>query len=247
MFQSKPCRIQRLQSRVSISRFLGHSCKGEAGLSIILNRYLAASIAKMLESGYQACTNWGSKCVKKTSLVMLCSIGCLTWTGSVMANENVPESNEASTSTLQTNHLRKWSILPKEVGNVELQPDTSNCAIVPKAMSRNLLFLLRPEEDGCRGHLSAIAEVKPNGSVILNPDGFNYGPIPDLKELTPDQADQLWSQKPNEETSQPKRTYKLLARNNETVFLDLKFRNGQLQKYRIRGALVKTERWNQVQ
>lgn len=181
--------------------------------------------------------------MRKTSLVVLCSIGCLTWTGPTLADEN----SEEKTSRVRSNELRQWCILPNEIGNVVLPQDTSDCAIIPKTVNRKLLFLLRPDEDGSRGHLSAIAEVKSNGSVILNPDGFNYGPIPDLKELTPEQADQLWARNPDKQSNSQKKTYKLLARNNQDVFLDLMFKNGRLQKYRIRGTVVKMERWSKVQ
>ncbi len=97
----------------------------------------------------------------------------------------------------------------------------------------------------------AVIEINSSEVVELNPrrtlhpgkpwqTTFDYGPIPPLSELNSAECDQLWN---SSETIYPGiRTYKLKAFNDPEdadYFLDTVFKNGYLQKYRVRSSARK--------
>lgn len=97
----------------------------------------------------------------------------------------------------------------------------------------------------------AVIEVKSNKVIELNPrrtlhpgkpwqTTFDYGPIPNLSDLTALECEKLWG--PSENIYPSVRTFKLKAFNDQEdndFFLDLSFEYGYLQKYRVRTSATK--------
>lgn len=84
----------------------------------------------------------------------------------------------------------------------------------------------------------AVIKSNPCTPTILNPVGYNYGPIPALNTLTTEKADELFGQ-PIIHTNQ--RSYKLLSASNDSYFLDLSFDGTKLKQYRVRGQNLRGE------
>jgi hypothetical protein len=85
----------------------------------------------------------------------------------------------------------------------------------------------------------AIITLHGNEAPFLNPRyehiDVDYGPIPLLSDITPEQADQLWGSGPTESNPSNERTYRLMCRNfGWAFFLDLVFDHRKLVKYRVR-------------
>lgn len=81
----------------------------------------------------------------------------------------------------------------------------------------------------------AILQVNPDLTPELNPDGFDYGPIPPLKKITAVQAEQLWSASPvNNPPPDGIRTLHLHPIEPTIFFIDFLFRKGHIQKFRVR-------------
>jgi hypothetical protein len=110
--------------------------------------------------------------------------------------------------------------------------------------SERYVFLTRPASTNVVAALMISSNEKhaylnPNSSVI------NYGVIPPLAKMTPSQADQLWDGNENHpQSNNPNRTYKLTTvnnRDNRDVFIDLTLKNNHIEKYRIRGQMLRNE------
>lgn len=97
------------------------------------------------------------------------------------------------------------------------------------------LFLTRPNES----NYVAVLQVDHGCPAILNPDGFEYGPIPKLKDLTVLQADQLWGKAVNSDSSNLEKIYRLAAADKSDYFLDTVFDETKLLKYRVRSHHVR--------
>ena len=150
--------------------------------------------------------------------------------------------------------ISDWSIQPSVLGRVEPPRDPPDCAICPKppeclqSLPTNSDFkyysLMRP------GAANSVAIVKLNqdGSIELNPNGFDYGPIPPLNKMTQHQADQLWGRSVSDKTAK-RRTYVLKAFNDTTdsdFILDVTFNRGYLYKYRIRRIGLVDSKWHHI-
>jgi hypothetical protein len=86
-----------------------------------------------------------------------------------------------------------------------------------------------------------------DGTNLLNPKGFFYGPIPRLRDITPDIADQIWAAEPTEEIDVKKRSYKLESYGKtEDAFLDIVFENNKIEKYRIRSPELHSSDWQHI-
>jgi len=145
----------------------------------------------------------------------------------------------------QNNALRQFCILPEGAGVVKSPPpDPSDCSMEPPKYSwAKQITLKRPGSKCC----VAVLQVETDGTVELNPKGFNYGPIPSLKDITPDQADELWASSGNLRRQSSVRTYKLESyREPNVAFIDLKFHGKKLLKYRIRSTELSSSVWHQV-
>lgn len=84
----------------------------------------------------------------------------------------------------------------------------------------------------------AIIQSNSCSPTILNPDGYEYGPIPALDKLTPSDAEVLWGA-PTIEANQ--RTYKLVSAANDVYFVDISFDGSSLRQYRVRGKSLRGE------
>jgi hypothetical protein len=162
-------------------------------------------------------------------------------------------------STQPVGALTSYSIrtLPSaNPGHVDkIQDPDSPCEPWYKAAIKTTTqyMLTKPEQN----NIVAVLKIEPNGDSVLNPDGFDYGPIPALAKMSLPVADQLWAT--NVQTSKAKerlrknvaRTYYLIsADKNEfkDFYLDLLFENNCLQKYQIRsgGTTELNAKWHQV-
>jgi len=141
--------------------------------------------------------------------------------------------------------LRSWCILPEDVAKVEGPRDMSSCgtAVGPRYTGLKEIWLKRPGSKCC----VAIVRVEPDGSVILNPNGFAYGPIPPLRDMTPEEADQLWTSDGGKSVTGKVTTYRLASyiKPNE-AFIDLVFDRNNIQEYRIRSTEIGSANWHQV-
>lgn len=172
--------------------------------------------------------------MKKTSLVVFCSIGCLTWTGQALADGE----KKASLST--------WCILPEDITRVDPPRDMPDHAIRPVTVK----YPCKKEIWVRRGkRCVAVVRVEHDGQVVLNPraKGFDYGPIPILRDMTEAQADELWGT----ETKSLKDdvvTYNLMSyQSRSNLFIDVVFREDRIDKYRVRSDLLEKSQWNGVE
>lgn len=151
-------------------------------------------------------------------------------------------------SSSEATSLRSCCIIC--IGRVEGPRDMPDCAIKPRSPAFNPGFhyyaLHRPHAR----NLVAIAKVEPDGSLSLNPCGFDYGPIPPLENMTSNQADTLWGLSGTVCTETGPKTYKLIGQGDlrdQQFFLDIDFENNKVQRYRIRkGIASDLVPWKQV-
>ncbi|HEY9784494.1 MAG TPA: hypothetical protein V6D17_03760 [Candidatus Obscuribacterales bacterium] len=120
-------------------------------------------------------------------------------------------------------NLRNWDIIVRSFQGAHFKRGSLSDPIT--------IYLNRPGASNA----VAILVVKPDGTPNLNPDCFDYGPIPRLREITSAQAEQLWSVKP---ADQPKkdgiRTFDLRSYEPNSFKLDVEFQNDHLRKFRVR-------------
>lgn len=177
---------------------------------------------------------------KKTSLILACSIFSLIVSPS-QADEKVSMNNK---------DMRNWGIIPAKEFLVYTLPDIPDCS-VGKVRSTGRpytkeIYLRRPGGK----YASAVICSKKDGTVLLNPEGFNYGPIPSLNKITKSQADLLWGSKNGKEVIGNVVTYKLLPnfgyKTNKEVLLDIVFEDSKIKKYKIRSEFMKSLGWTEV-
>lgn len=143
------------------------------------------------------------------------------------------------------NTLETFCILPEDVCKVEKAKDPSDCAIRPTSDSqypcKKELWL----RNGNR--CVAIVRVEPDDRVVLNPAGFNYGPIPMLSMLNESDADLLWGTtakiKHGEIVSYTLPTYQ----SADEITIETIFENTRLKKYKIVGASIPATSWKIVE
>ena len=161
-------------------------------------------------------------------LVMSLSFCC----SSVLAEEN--SNNSAGNLMQDLRQLRQWSILPGDVFAKHLSPDALNCT--PSAyVPHNDIWVKRPGSRCC----VALIRISESGRAILNPEGFAYGPIPKISEMTRQQADALW-QSDVQPSTDGVVTYKLTSFSDkpEAVFIDVKFSNEKVDQFRLRAERI---------
>lgn len=135
--------------------------------------------------------------------------------------------------------LRNWSILPGDIFAKKVNRDGLNC-ITANYVPHNDIWAKRPDSKCC----VALIRILDTGTAILNPEGFAYGPIPNINEMTRQQADALW-----QSTAQPSNgdavTYKLTTFSDkpEDVFIDVKFSNEKIDQFRLRAERIATPEW----
>lgn len=179
---------------------------------------------------------------------------------SVLFFSTMPSYGESEKIYLSPRHepmknvtLRNWCIFeirqPEPVLK-EFPPTTAHAAPHCDEAALRTRLLLRPSGPA---RIVAILRKELDGRIRFNPPGFNYGPIPNLQELTVPQADELFADKwPNAEASEASnadsksviRTYPLKIWNSRySGFLDLEFKENTCQKFRFRCAEFGTDEW----
>jgi hypothetical protein len=137
--------------------------------------------------------------------------------------------------------LRKWSIIQSDLGDdmvmTKKPRDVSNCRVGPPGW-KEVFWLSRPGADNCTAIVVTLTE------PILNPYAeFNYGPIPDLPDITKEQAQALWGEADERRTLPDKNTYKLVSKDKKDFFLDVVFEHGLLKEYRVRSSELSSSPW----
>jgi hypothetical protein len=133
--------------------------------------------------------------------------------------------------------LADWSIplkpcsIPYNKGTaIKRESGEYICAINPPPA---YLFLTGPNSE----KFVAVLQIYQATPPVLNPEGFEYGPIPSLKNITKEDAEILWG---NGASSLPdETTYKLKANTQGNFFIDLLFKDNRLAKYRVRGERLR--------
>ncbi|HEY9732350.1 MAG TPA: hypothetical protein V6C89_10585 [Drouetiella sp.] len=174
---------------------------------------------------------------KYAILLMLATIAC----GALPAR-----SNDSGTKTITENdkeNLRRWCILPAEIGSVSALP----CHLgVPESRRTQRFEFMRKIRHSGEGLVAAVCEIEPNGEVILNPTNLNYGPIPAVPNLTLSQADMLWGDDTTVLADKNKRTYQLASFDNQISELEIEFNDQLISRYRIRGPQLTFRDWTVV-
>ena len=156
--------------------------------------------------------------------------------GPVRAEQKSPHS----AYTLET-----FCILPEDIAKIEPAKDPSDCAVRPTTLCR---FPCKRElwvKNGNR--CVAIVRVEPSNSAVLNPPGFNYGPIPALNMLRESDADVLWGTKTKQKIG-PVVKYTLPTyQSADAITIETIFENSLLKKYRIVGISIPSAAWNTVE
>lgn len=95
----------------------------------------------------------------------------------------------------------------------------------------------------------AVVRMEKDGTAILNPPGYSYRRMPNLNQLTPNQAVQLWSATGRDESSSCDRSYQLKNFKLVAFNIDLHFENNRLLRYRVRSShyLQTKQKWIDVQ
>lgn len=143
--------------------------------------------------------------------------------------------------------LRSWSIMPEEIGKVIHPPQDppGNHGYREQRRWVTGYNLSRPGSARC----VAVIEISQTGETVLNPlDGYNYGPIPSLQNMTLHEADTLWSDGPktdDDSASQGtvERTYRFVSPNKKEFSLDVVFTKNHIAKYRLRSTVLRASDW----
>jgi hypothetical protein len=163
----------------------------------------------------------------------------------------MPTSKPASSSSTSSTDLRAWSI-PNVEATINKAttrtPSRSGEKICGLITGPAFIPLSRKRGEG----VVAILGTYSDEPTTLNPRdwtkvNFEYGPIPELKDMTPSEADRLWNSSNTDAPTGNERSYKLVSTNGAEYFLDLLFARGHLQKYKVRGPEVgSNEDWHPV-
>lgn len=146
----------------------------------------------------------------------------------------------------ESQELRTWSIPIKPCSITYVQKNKPIKTPAGEVMNSGerppaYIFLSQPN----RKEIAAVLEVYQACPPILNPAGFEYGPIPKLEMLSPSIADQIWGPPT---ISDGVRTYKLSALDKAEYVLELKFDPDKLSKYKITSKRLRGEpSWSLVQ
>lgn len=159
---------------------------------------------------------------------------------SALAEEGSNNSKETISSEFQK--LRSHCILPDSILANPPQDTPPNCGFT-EYVPHNDIWVKRPESRCC----VALIRISEKGKASLNPDGFIYGPIPKISEMTRQQADALWQAEPVP-TSGSEVTYKLSSFSDkpEDVYIDVVFQNNKVDRYRLRAERIATQEWQSV-
>lgn len=121
--------------------------------------------------------------------------------------------------------------------------DESRCGRPRRGIPKGVFWLRRPLDTT----VAAIVQKLPNGTVTLNPPGFDYGPIPALEKMTQEHCEWLWGSSPQEFAPSQKlliKEYRLVSPDGSTdFFIDVKFDRDRLIKYRVRSTLIEPMKW----
>jgi hypothetical protein len=136
---------------------------------------------------------------------------------------------------------QKWSIplkpcsipdKPVELHEQSKSGDETSCAIPSRPSYR---FLTKPKSS----QITAVLKVFQACPAILNPGGFEYGPIPELKKLTVNDAQILWGKPLSSSDDHLTKTYRLQDANDAEYLLDLKFEKKKIVEYRVRSQQLR--------
>jgi hypothetical protein len=151
---------------------------------------------------------------------------------------DIPDCS-VSLSVIEMDTLQNCSIrlrLPWEIGRAEGPKDVSDCAIKPNGPADPVEYVSLRRPDG--SNRVAILLKHADGSIELNPrDGFGYGPIPPLNQMTSGQADCLWGPFPMKKSPNPDhRRYALKICGyvkEPEVKIDVQFKDSHIDTYQI--------------
>lgn len=137
-------------------------------------------------------------------------------------------------STASLHSLRVWSIGQPYMGMRTSPRDPIACG--SHSEWKNIIWLSRPGRSNC---VAVLADEQ------LNPSGeFDYGPIPELPDITKEQAQALWGRTvKGPKAKSNERTYELIDRDKRIFFLDVAFQNDRLVKYRVRNSESHSPPW----
>lgn len=167
-------------------------------------------------------SNWATHFLL-LSLLFACSI-CL-----VDAKENLYELKK----------FHDCSIGPSYIGMVTKPRDLIVCRLHRTSWEK-IYWLHRLGESNC------VAVVCLLRQAILNPqDEFDYGPIPDLEDITKKVARALWGA-PSRCGERGAMRYDLVSREGEKFEVDAMFERGRLIKYRLNNDKIGKSDWSDV-
>lgn len=189
--------------------------------------------------------------MNKTNLFVFCSIGFLASSATALAADKGIEEVMAkkcpeNSSPSRKNNLKEWCILPEGLGRTEGPRDIPDHAIRPavaKYPCKKEIWV----RSGKR--CVAIIRVELDGRLMLNPEGkgFDYGPIPALRDMTQLQADELWGTE-TKSLQGDVVTYKLTSyQSRNDLFIDVIFRDDRICRYKVRSDLIEQSNWNNVE
>lgn len=173
------------------------------------------------------------------------------------AQETTKESNEPKYLGLETERksqikmidykytLETFCILPEDIAKVEPAKDPSDCAVRPNTVCRSPCKRELWVKNGNR--CVAIVRVESDDRVVLNPAGFNYGPIPALKILTEAEADVLWGTKSKQKKGAIVAYTLPTYQSADEITIEAIFENSRLRKYKIIGGSIPSSSWNIVE
>lgn len=149
------------------------------------------------------------------------------------------KSNDVSSSRQS---LVRWcNIQPTQKTRIEISNHlkTPNQRLQPETV-----YLFRKGYSGC----VAVIQIDWTGHGKLNPEGFYYGTVPTLSEITPAEVEQLWGSTPSEfRNPSDIRKYSLLDESGTAYEITLHFKGKRLTEYRIEGERGRPFGWSNVQ
>jgi hypothetical protein len=155
----------------------------------------------------------------------------------------IPSAQSATRDT-STHRLASWSIRLDKKG--KLVPENANvrlsCGVHDVSHTNKSIKEYPLTRSGEKNFVAIVRVSFGSRMPILNPlHGFDYGPIPQPKDMTIAQAEALWGEKINVEekcdSTLSRRCYRLISTNRlreiKEFFIDCEFKDDRLIKYKV--------------
>lgn len=155
---------------------------------------------------------------------------------------------------IQKSDLKFWTLRFKtKTGSKPRVVGRSSRNSMPVDMN-NVIWLRRIDEKP----VVSVIQITQHQTIELNPEALesiekdfhaeiDYGPIPNICDMTEEQADRLWATtKFPAELKDTAKTYSLQTSLSETIKIEVKFLEGVVSQYRVLADTIEDSSWHSV-